>query len=287
MNSRRQGFTLVELMIVAALSAVVMGAIYQTLIVQQKSNRQINAEAATQQTLRASMQFLQGQLRELGATTGDVEAAAPESVTFRAMRKMGIVCGKPGGRNIDVFTMGDTLIVGDSVLFFADLGDKAGGDDTIRIGRITASNSGGAVCTRPTGLPWDSLSMGMTRLTVTLLSGSFADVSVGDVVRTFEKTTYGIFSKGGSYVLGRRGGAATDTVVKVIGPLASPASGGLRFQYFDTASALPSGTLSAANRARVFRIRMTLRGSTPGAGSTNQPTYSDTLVTNIYLRGNA
>ena len=289
MNSREQGFSLVELMIVAALSAVVMTAIYQTLVVQQKSNRQLNAVVATQQTLRTSMQFLQGEFRELGATSGDIVAAAPESLTFRALRKAGIVCAHASATALDVYKMGSDFSNGDSVLFFADRGDKGFANDTVRLGVISAAPgaAGGSCATIPAGRPWSSMTMAAERLTVTLAAGALTDISDGAVIRSYEKLTYGVFSKNGSYVLGRRNGGSTDTVVTLIGPLAPPGQAGLKLEYFDTLNqALPTGSLSAANVKLIGRIKLTLRGSTPGAGSSTHPTYSDTLVTNIYLRGN-
>ncbi len=291
MNSRAQGFSMVELMIVAALSAVVMGAIYQTLTVQQKSNRQLNAVVATQQTLRTSMQFLQGEFRELGPTSGDITAAAPESLTFRALRKTGIVCAHPGNPNLDVYSIGGAFSAGDSLVLFADMGDKGFANDTIRIGYVAAAPTAaaGTCASVPSGRPWSDMNMGTARLNVALTTpgASLSDISNGAVVRSYEKLTYGIFEKGGRFVLGRRGGAATDTVVSLIGPLAPPAQSGLKLEYFDTLNhALPGGILSTANTRLVGRIRLTLRGSTRGAGSSTKPTYSDTLVTNIYLRGN-
>jgi len=288
MNSRAQGFTMVEVTIVAALSAVVMGAIYQTLLVQQKSIRQIDGVVATQQTLRTSMKFLTSEFRELGTTTGDIQAAAPESVTFRALRKMGIVCGKPGETSMDVYSIGSAFTMGDSVLMFADLAGKGAVDDSVRVG-VVSSAPGTSACTLPTGAPWSNMTMATARLPVTVVgSGRLADISNGAIVRSYEKVTYGIFLKGGRYVLGRRGGASTDTVITVIGPLAPPAQSGFRLEYFDTANnALSGGNLSAADRLIIGRIRMTLRSTTPGAGSRRQPTYSDALVTNIYLRGNS
>ncbi len=288
MNSRASGFSLVELMIVAALSAVVMGAISETLVVQQKSSRQINAVVTTQQTLRTSLQFLQGEFRELGTTTGDVSAAAQESVTIRALRKTGIVCAKPSATTLAVYTLGQggTFAANDSVVIFADLGNRGMLNDTVRIAIVGGPAGGG--CTVPSGIPWDSMTMAAQTLPLTLVSGTLADVSVGAPVRSYEKVTYGIYQKGGRYVLGRRGGASTDTVVTLIGPLAPPGQNGLRLEYFDTLNhALPTGALSAADRQLIGRIKLTLRGSTPGAGSVKVPVYSDTLVTNIFLRGNS
>lgn len=287
MNSRASGFSLVELMIVAALSAVVMGAIYETLLVQQKANRQINAVVTTQQTLRTSLQFLQGEFRELGTTTGDVSAAAPESVTIRALRKTGVICAKPNATTLAVLTLGQggSFAANDSVLIFADMGDRGSTNDGIRLAIVGSPAAGG--CTVPTGLPWDSMSMAAQTLSLTLVAGTLADVSKGAVVRSYDKVTYGIFQKGGRYVLGRRGGSPSDTVITLIGPLAPPAQDGLKLVYFDTANqALPTGTLSASDRQLIGRIQLNLRGSTPGASSATAPVYTDVLVTNIFLRGN-
>ncbi len=287
MNARARGFTLIEMLIVTLLSAIVMGAVYQTLTVQLRSNRQVNAVVGTQQTIRTGVQILQSELREVGGRAGDIRAAAPESLRVRALRKAGFVCviPNPAGTSVVVHTVGDPFADKDSLLFYAS---RAGGpeDDTVRVSYVNGTPSAAAGCPKLTGMPWDSLRANVETLNLSLSSAPqlLNETKPGDPIRSYQTITYGIFQKGGSWVLGRR--VAGDSVVTLIGPLASPASGGLVLTYLDTKNnVIPAGSL-AALRDSIARVRVSIKGSARGAPGSVNGVYTDSLVADIFLRGN-
>ena len=63
MNNRAPGFTLVEMLVVTVVATVLLGAIFQTLVVQQRSYREQNAIINARQTARASIEVLAAELR--------------------------------------------------------------------------------------------------------------------------------------------------------------------------------------------------------------------------------
>ncbi len=288
MSARRQGFTLVEMLIVALLGAVVMGAVYQTLTVEYRSNRQINAVVATQQTIRTSVQMLQADLREVSAKAGDITYANGDSIRFRAMRKIGFVCAHPPSDavHLDFFIMaGDNLTATDSVIVQASRDTTTVTDDTYYVGLVSPTGSSGS-CTVPSTGPLSHMSVVAQRIAFSWAGaapGSLAEIDNGDMLRSFDTITYGLTLKNGNYVLGRQ--VNTDTMVTLIGPLAPPASGGLSLTYYDTLNAvIPAANLSSS-LGKIGRIQVKVAGRTAGAPGPGG-TYTDTLVSDVFLRGN-
>ncbi len=287
MNPRAQGFTLIEMLIVTLLSAIVMGAVYQTLTVQLRSNRQVNAVVGTQQTIRTGVQILQSELREVGGRPGDIRAAAPESLRVRVLRKAGFVCVVPNvaGTSIVVHTVGEAFANSDSLLFYAS---RAGGpeDDTIRLAAVNGTPTAAAGCTKLTGMPWDSLQADVETLNVSLANAPLllSEIKPGDPIRSYRTITYGIFQKGSRWVLGRR--VAGDSVVTLIGPLATPANGGLVLSYRDTRNQPIDASNLAALKDSIARVRVSIKGSMRGAPGSVGGVYTDSLVADIFLRGN-
>ena len=288
MSTRKPGFTLVEMLVATVLTTIILGAIYQTITVQQRGSRRLGVMVNTEQTVRTSMQILQSELREVGATAGDVEEAATDHIKIRALRKAGLVCGNPASSTVaNIYTFGDTLAVGDTLSIYGDGRDSDPNNDVLVSGAITAL-AGGVACpdtvNNVTGAPWVNMNTKARRVTLTILStDSLNKVGAGGVVRSYKRVTYGVYSKYGSYVFGRRDVTSTDTVVKLIGPLSST---GLTFAYYDTLNtALAGNPLTAAQRAIIGRIRVTVTGLTPGGNETGGA-YSTALVSDVFLRGN-
>jgi type IV pilus assembly protein PilW len=66
LNSNKKGFTLIELLISLALGLMVMAAIYEVYIIQQKSYTNQQAVAEMEQNLRASMFLLKREIQKAG-----------------------------------------------------------------------------------------------------------------------------------------------------------------------------------------------------------------------------
>lgn len=280
MNNRAPGFTLVEMLVVTVVATVLLGAIFQTLVVQQRSYREQNAIINARQTARASIEVLAAELREVSATDGDLIMATADSLTIRAYRKMGIVCRPPQGANLHYWQLGDPFEDGELIMIFVDGDPDTGDDDTWREAGISSVSSGW--CPEDWGgRPWQSL---------VVSTGSAAhDVLPGAPLRGFRNVTYGHYQIDGEWVLGRRvGGSGVEALV---GPVAAPTTDherdGLRFRYFDEfGTELAPLPLDAANRKRVARIEVTVNGRALGRAQPGDPELLERLVTQVALRGN-
>ncbi|HEY0809161.1 MAG TPA: hypothetical protein VGD49_03330, partial [Longimicrobiales bacterium] len=78
--------------------------------------------------------------------------------------------------------------------------------------------------------------------------------------------------------------------VGIIDGLASVAEGGMHMRFIDsTSTVIPYGQLRSAGvrRADVMRIQVKVRGKSPAQVTTTSNRFTDSLVTEIYVRGNA
>lgn len=274
MNAHRPGFTFAELMVVVVLGAMVLAAVYQTLIIQEKSAQQQNAIISAQQGIRTALDVLAGDLREISAASGDVVAMTAESLTVRASRKVGFVCAThKNEQKITVWELADAFSSGDSILIFADGDVNSANDDTWV--QKNVSNASAVNC--PSS--WDPLALvGSVIATGTgrqLSVGDIVPVEVGAPVRSFARTTYQIARSDQDWALARRIG--TGSLDPLIGPLAPPEERGLTFRYFDNAGNI-TATLTAVSRIEV-KVRSWAR-------TREGQRYADSLETQIHLRNN-
>jgi prepilin-type N-terminal cleavage/methylation domain-containing protein len=275
------GFTLVELLVVVVIGALILGATYQVLAVQQRSYRQQSAVISTQQTMRDALAVLESELREISPAGGDLLMMTPDSLTFRAYRAAGFICSfdEAGQRIVvhevpEVTSGGNTAFrVGATLLYFIENQPQTGADD--QWGEVLISNPppdpngscgswGGGMGTilNVPGFPFSSANI---------------DILLGAPVRTFEVLTYGLYEVDGEPMLARH--TVAGNLVPVIGPLA-PSGQGPVFRYFDV-----DGN-PTTNPAAVARIEIAVRGRTEGTGVPGRTHYSDSLVTQLFLRNN-
>lgn len=141
-NRTRGGFTIIELLIVAVLGALVVGAIYQVLIVNQRTYTAQNAQIQSQQTVRAGMDLLSSEVRELSRRGGDILGAGYDSISVRAMRRFGQVCAvNLATGTMDVRRVGSWFEVGDSVVVYAENRASTATDDRWVKGRVTVRDT--------------------------------------------------------------------------------------------------------------------------------------------------
>jgi prepilin-type N-terminal cleavage/methylation domain-containing protein len=269
MNRNRSGFTIVELLVVAVLGSLVVAATYQVLLTNQRTYTAQNAQIQGQQTVRAGLDVLFGELRELSRTGSDIQAFGGDSLKVRAMRKFGLACGvNIGAGTIDVRKYGTWIEVGDSVVIYAENTTASAADDRWIKGRVSGRDTT-VICN----------GVAAQRLTVPSItsaaSGSPVDtVRVGASLRTYTHYTYGLYTIDGEPYLGRKDSGST-TAVALVGPLKS--SDGLAFRYLDTLNAVTT-TL-----AQIAQIEVTLRTSTTVRGP-NGGFVADSVKTRITLR---
>lgn len=280
MNTRSQGFTLVELLIVLVIGSMVLAAVYQTMAVQERTNRQQIAIVTTQDNVRAGLDILSSELREISAADGDLLVAEPHSILFRALRKAGVVCGRDASvaRDwVDVAVVGQSFTTSDTTLIFDDGANKAtGSDDTWRVAYPSGTSSPTGVCT---GYPAST-----TIERIRFPSGTLATVDTGALVRSFRTYEYYLVTVGDKAKVVRVRAGVVDTLVE---SLATATDNGLAFQYFDGTGAQIASPNTAALRASVMRIRIAVKGKGGGPRTASGTEFADSLVGDVYLRGNA
>lgn len=269
MKRTRGGFTIVEMLVVTVLGAVVVGAVYQILLTNQRTYTAQNAQITAQQTVRAGADVLFGELRELSRLGSDIKAFGSDSLKVRTMRKFGLICAVdiPNSK-VDVRKYGSWLAVEDSVVIYAENVVNNSTDDTWIKGKVTARDTtitcGGEAA---------------VRLTIPIIgsaaSGASHDtVRVGSNVRSYTNYTYGVYTIDGAKYLGRKDSDGA-TPAALVGPLAS--SSGLAFRYLDTLNAV------TATLADIAQIEITLRTSSTVRGP--QGGYvADSITSRVSLR---
>ena len=278
MNSRSQGFTLPELLVVTLIGSVVLTAVYQTLTVQERSNRQQIAVVSTQQNTRTAVGLIASDLREVSARDGDVLDASSTNIRYRALRKAAVVCTKDYASNswIDVVLIGPAFVNEDSVLLFQDNANKAGGlDDSWTTARVSSVGTT-TNCAASTG----------TKQRLTFPANTVANVDTGGLVRSYVKVGYRAVNAGSGSSLWRieQHNGTADSLA-VVDSLMSTTGEGLRLQYYDSVGTQITPSTSAI-RARIMRIEIKARGRAVGGQSGNNRVFSDSLIGNVYLRGN-
>lgn len=278
MNSRRGGFTLVETLIVVVLGAVVMGSIYQMVVIQEKTTRHQYAIISTSENVQMALAVLTNDLKEISARDGDVTAVDSTSISFRALRKVGIVCRKSAANDwIDVWELGAAFLASDSVVVFADGANLSSPNDDSWI-PLRVSGTGAGVCAA------NPLAVANIRR-VTFTGTPLANVKVGALVRSFAPTRYRMTDNGEwGQLLRTEAGVETP----IIEQLSNLNEGGLRMRYFDsTGVAIPLNNLTA-RRADIMRVQIKVAGKAPTSPTaTGGNRYRDSLLTQVYLRGNA
>lgn len=277
MNTRRAGFTLVETLIVVVLGAVVMGSIYQMVVIQEKTTRHQYAIISTSENAQTALAVMTNDLKEISARDGDIMTVDSTFITFRALRKVGIICRKAGNNSwVDVWEMGGAFVPGDSVLIFMEGANTSSpNDDTWLPARVSSAGAGNCA-TNP---------LGVTNIRRLNVGGTpFANVGLGSPVRSFVPTGYRLADNGEWGQLMRSEDGVETAIIEGLSP---QAEGGLRMRFFDsTGVAIPLANLTA-RRSDIMRMQMKVTGkAVTSATSTQGNRYRDSMLTQVYLRGN-
>lgn len=285
------GFTLPELLVVAVLGAVILGAVFQTLSIQNRTFQRQSAVISAQEASRTTLAVLSGELREMSATGQDLIAASADSVSLRVLRKIGFVCNAGLAGVLTVWELGQPFTAGDSILVFSQGADLLDPDDDAWIpGEVTSVTSGSAAPGCDVDWPRETLSGAADGdhdiATLTISSGlGLSDVTRGAPARTFERLVYGRYTVDGEVVLGRR--VAGGDPVPLVGPLAA-GTDGLRFEFFDSDNnALGGGgAVAAADLNDVSFFTISVKGRQAAGSMEADGFYEDSLTVSVFLRNN-
>ncbi|TVP42055.1 MAG: prepilin-type N-terminal cleavage/methylation domain-containing protein [Gemmatimonadales bacterium] len=263
-----RGFTLIELLVVIVLSAIVMGAIIQILLSNQRLYTANTEQVLAQQTVRSGVEVVAQELREISSELGDVLSASATQVQIRAVRKMGVVCAVDSRAplTVRIGVRGRPFEAGEAVTFFVDNDVDIAGDDEWATATITTVDAG-MLC--PNAVT-PALSLVLASVAPTTAT---TGVHAGSMIRAFESFTYGQVTWDSEPYLGRV--PASGTGVPLVGPV--DATNGIRFVYRNAAGATTS-TLT-----EIRTIELTLR-STSGARTSTGRMVADSLTRVIHLR---
>ena len=265
-SQERRGFTLVELLIVVVLGGFLVLSIYEVLITNNRTYAVNNAQIQGQQSIRAGLDVLFGEIREVSAGEGDILAMGRDSITIRTQRAFGLVCATDytaSPPTITAFKVGRYFRANDSIFVFADNDMNISSDDVWLTKAVQTSDTT-ATC---------ESSPGQT-LSVPNLASTLDTVRSGAPVRAFEIYTYGLYQIDGEPYLGRRISTA-GSPDPLVGPLLP--STGVSFRYLDSFGAITTvDTL-------VAQIEITLRYQSKVRDSQNR-LVADSIVARVYPR---
>ena len=268
MSARNQrGFSLIELIVVVVLGVIVLTAVHSVLITNLRAYTVLSSKVRSQQTIRSGSQILFAELRELSPRGGDLISIASSSMTVRSSSAFGIVCKTVKSAKATVLRYGRWIDVGDSVFVLADNDPVKTSDDVWHAALVSA------VDTTVTCAGGDEAQkITLKSMKAALLADS---VLLGAPVRVYQHYRYSLSYLDGSWYLARS--APSGEPEPLVGPLRSPAEGGLRIEYLDSLG-VPTTVLTD-----VAQFRITLRSAPGAAGPSGEP-LSDTTVTRIYAR---
>ncbi len=267
----RRGFTLVELLVVVVLGGVLMLATYEVLITNSRTYAVNNAHIQGQQMLRAGVDVLFGELREISTQAGDLVEMGADSLRIRAQRDFGLTCAvdyTTSPPRLTVLRVGPSFSTGDSVFVFHDNDPERAADDVWHVGTISAVDPT-ASCN---GSPAQTLSLPFVGSAAAAVSPD--TVRVGAPVRGFDIYTYGLYEIEGVPYLGRRRSTAP-APDQLVGPLV-PAHG-VSFRYLDD-----MGAVTAVD-TDVSQIEITLRYQSMVRNVRNE-LVTDSMVVRVYPR---
>jgi len=265
----RSGFTLVELLVVVVISTLVLGAIVQILVSNQRLYTATTEQVLAQQTVRAGVEIVAQELREVSGELGDILSVADAEVQVRTVRRAGIVCAIDSRAPLTVRAQirGQPFSDGDPVTFFVDNDVDTAADDYWATSSLTSAD-GTSVCPGAAEIPAQVI-----QFADPTPSAAAAQVRVGALVRAFETFTYGLITFDGEPYLGRSDADGTET--PLVGPV--DAGDGVEFVYRDAA-----GTITSTP-ADVRIIELTVRSSSQ-ARFANGRVVADSLTRLIHLR---
>lgn len=269
---RSAGFTLVELLVAAVIGTVLMGAVYQVLVTNQRVSGVQREQVVAHQTVRAGLDLLAQELREVSASGGDLLALGGDSVAFRAFRAHGVVCAvsSDGSSSIRVMPLGRPFVDEEQLYVFADDDPETAVDDAWFSSIVQNAGTLGAVTCGADNSPAQQIMPGLS-------AAQLLRVRPGAIVRSWERVRYGLEVRNGESFLMRQ--VQGQTSAPLVGPI-DPGVG-LVFDYLDA-----SGNETAA-AAQVARVQITLRTVSEArteAGQQARQQVRDSLTTSVFLR---
>jgi prepilin-type N-terminal cleavage/methylation domain-containing protein len=277
---RRQGFSLVEMLVAIVIFGLVAASLNKVFAAQQRLAVTQVEQASLQSNVRSGSTIIASELWELASDAAggsDIIAFDGGGLTYRAMRALGLACQvsrtETRIRTSPLYQYRDIVPGQDGLLLWVEGDPDISSDDRWLQLSITAvaggSNCGGAPAIALTTSPIDTLT--------TPLSYVVTDAPI----RTYETMELRTVMQGAQYWLGARSVSGGETTVT---PVAGPVlATGVRFAYLDSLGAVTTVA------GQIRSIRISLYGESERAVRTvGSPTglrpIQDSLITTVTLR---
>lgn len=309
----RRGFTLVELVVTLVLLGVVMGSMLSVLARQQRFYRSTADIIDARTQVRQTVDLLPADLRGISSSDlrngTDFYTATDKAIEFRAITGSSVVCVISNGtkltvppvnlaKNTNITMWSPAPIVGDSVMVYDDSSAVGNADDHWKIYAITAIDSlaPGIATSCPVSsgfvLAADETAGRLSyRLNVPVLSPR---IMLGAPIRIFHTRRYELYqpsATSGWYLGICEYASPCTTLSPVSGPYApystSAGSSGLSFTYYDSLGTQFVPAATAADRARIWRIRLLAKADTRSGVTTTGTSLStlrDSVSIDVTLR---
>lgn len=278
MRLSRRAFTLVELVVAAAIAGIAAAIMTATLVRQQKFFSSAGEVLAVRSQLRDGADILATDIRSASVARFGLPVMTDTAIEMTTVIASSVVCTSASLTSVGLppvnLVSGSTLT---SMLAPPDTGDMAaiftmaGGIsdsarwDTYRVAAF-ASRSIASTCPSSTGFvtPGDEFT-GATGFLLTLSTAAPAPLRKGSIVHFLRRARYSLYrSSDGDWYLGyRRCGAVAPHACGAIQPVSGPytpyrasGSSGMSFRYYDATGAEVAG----GGGTTVARVDIVLRG---------------------------
>ena len=279
------GFTVIELLVYLVIALVLMTAIYNLLIGQNRLYMKQRELQDVRTSVRAAANLLAFEFRQASASAGDLDSISTYDIVLRSLQGSGVVCAMHDSvPRLGLYATGGDFeaTAEDSAMVFEANGSGTE-DDTWFIAAVTnvwgSPSSGGVPHCGWSGVSEDPEFVVQLDTTRAALAG----VDLGAPYRQYRRIHYGLYvDTDGRWWLGRKVGAATDWE-KLTGPLSEPSDSGLAFRYYDQSG----GTTADPTLVRMVDIilRGESYGKAPQGGDLAPAVEEDTLTLRVSLRG--
>lgn len=272
----RSGFTLTELMITVVLFGLVMAALMNVIVRQQKFYRGANEVIDTRTQIRQAMSVLPLDLRAVSSIGADIKSISDTSMTVLATFGTGVIC-TVGGTEFQIppqalsqhtlTSWSSTPQAGDSVFIYDEGGLRGSEDDSWQRAAVASVDSSTAGCA-PYLLSNGSQN-GLYRYTVRLRSTLNMTVIPGAAVRFVRPVRYSFYqASDAKWYLGYQSYLESAGGWNGRQPLAGPyrphdatgATTGLRFRYWRQDGNTEITANDSSSRAAVARVDLQLQG---------------------------
>ena len=291
----RNGFSLVELIVILALSTIIMGGLTSVLVRQQRFYRGTADLVETRSQIRQAAGIIPSDLRGVSPVGGDIIAITDTSMWFRATIGQAVACVIAGneivippvslanGNTLASFAMSPQA--GDTVFVYDDGPLEAASDDQWKPYTLASSadttNLTSVACNALTG----DADANTLRNSFTLAEGPSLTIQVGAPMRFVRHTRYSLYqASDGAWYLGYCAPACVGgTPQPIAGPFL-PGSGGtsgVAFSYQNGAGAV------TANPDSVAQVSIVVRGQTKGVvdmGGYKNTYVGDSLRFSVAIR---